>query len=301
LRTVWLDTEGSSALALPRLLVPRSAGFWWLGLTSNCLEEAHEGRDDTGAKVEVEISETLWSAPIGVRSIPDTHDDGWNCRSPDVFCSTRFGTDIYWVWPEFISVNKFGESGCGVHPDYTSRPEVHRLNDLDTPLPVGEVFGRSAEASLRSAYDRAAREYRSRHREDGCDAPRAYSPTAWHVERQAAGRWVLEGWADTHRLCEVGIDYSANVDFSRITGTKASQAPPMRSVSGVKDVVASADGRWVLIIRTNEVVLSRREAPDTPIARSPLSNTDSVVMAEWANGRNVARWRNQVHQLAEPQ
>src|SRR4029453_816442 len=41
LRTVWLDTEGSATPALPRLLVPRSSGFWWLGLTSTCSEQPH--------------------------------------------------------------------------------------------------------------------------------------------------------------------------------------------------------------------------------------------------------------------
>jgi len=44
----------------------------------------------------------------------------------------------------------------------------------------------------------------------------------------------------------------------------------------------------------------REKTPDKPIAKAPLSIAESVVMVEWAHGRNVARWRDQVRNLAEP-
>jgi hypothetical protein len=66
------------------------------------------------------------------------------------------------------------------------------------------------------------------------------------------------------------------------------------------DAVASADGRWILLIGNDEVALSPRDAPDKPIARAPLSMGDSVVLVEWAHGGNVARWRDQVRKLAAP-
>ena len=155
LRTVWLDTEGSATPALDRLLVPRSSGFWWLGLTSTCSEQPHERFDDTVAGVEIQISDALWASSTAVRSIPEAHGVSWNCRSADVFCGANFGTGIYWVWPDFISMNRGGESGCGAHSDGTFGPEVHRLDDLKTPLAVGAVFGAPAEARLRRAYERA--------------------------------------------------------------------------------------------------------------------------------------------------
>ena len=62
----------------------------------------------------------------------------------------------------------------------------------------------------------------------------------------------------------------------------------------------TADGRWLLLIGKDEVALSPREAPDQPIAKAPLSIGDRVVLVEWAHGRNVARWRDQVRKLAGP-
>jgi hypothetical protein len=298
LRTVWLDTAGSPTPVLSRLLVPRSSGFWWLDLTSACSEQPHALFDGTVAGVEIEISEALWASPTAVRPIPEAADAAWNCRSADVYCSSSFGPLIYWVWPDFISMNKGGESGCGAYPSGTFRPEVHRLDDLETPLTVGAVFGVPAEARLRKAYEQAKADFRSRHT-DECEGPAIFSPTAWHIERQG-GAWLLEGWADTHRLCEVGIDYSTAVDFSRVTGSKAPQRRLSTSVPRLKDAVASGDGRWILLIGEDQVALSPRDAPDKPIARAPLSITDSVVMVEWAQGRNVARWRDQVRKLAEP-
>jgi hypothetical protein len=297
LRTVWLETDGAATPVLPRLLVPRSSGFWWLGLISTCSEQAREGLNDAVTGVEVEIGEIVWSAPIGVRPIPEDPAE-WNCRSADRFCATQYGTDIYWVWPDFISISSVSESGCGAHPGDTYAPAVHRLDDLETPVTVGAVFGRSAETRMRRAYDRAKLEYRARHRDD-CEDLEDFSPSAWHIDRRA-GRWFLEGWADTSRLCEAGIDYSADVDFSRITGSRVRQRPLARRAAGVTDAIESVDGRWILVIRQDEVALSPREAPDKPIATAPLSVGDSVVMAEWAHGPNVSRWREQLRTLAEP-
>jgi len=267
-------------------------------MISTCSEQPREGLDGTVTGVEVEIGEIVWSSPIGVRPIPEDPAE-WNCRSADRACYTEYGTDIHWVWPDFISTSSVSESGCGAHPGDSYGPEVHQLNNLETPVTVGAVFGQSAEARVRQAYERAKNEYRSRHREGGCDDPNEFSPSAWHIDRRA-GRWFLEGWADTTRWCESGIVYSADVDFSRITGSRARERPLSTRVSGVKDAIASADGRWILLIREDEVALALREAPDKPIATAPLSVGDSVVMAEWAEGGNVARWREQVRKLAEP-
>ena len=200
------------------------------------------------------------------------------------------------MWPDFISLNKGSESSCGAHPDGDYRPAVHRLNDLETPLSFGAVFGASAEARLRSAYKREKREYRSRHARE-CEEPDSFSPTAWHVERQD-GRWLLEGWAGAHRMCEVGISYTADIDVSRVTGSRAPARVLPKPISGVQDAIVSADERWLLRIRQNEVALSPRETPERPVARAPLTGGDSVVMAEWARGANVSGWRDQVRTLA---
>jgi len=298
LQTVWLDADSAATLALPGLLVPRSSGFWRIGLTSNCSEELHSAPDDAVAQIEIEITDALWSSPIGARPRPDAGDSEWNCLSPDVFCGIDRTTGIYWVWPDFISLSRGGEYGCGAHPDSDYEPEVHRLDDLVSPLTIGTVFGPSAELRLRDAYERAKRAYLSRH-QDGCEDPDPFSPTAWHIERQR-GRWLLQGWADTDRLCEVGIDYSVDINFDRITGSRSGQRPLPRSLPDVKDAFTSGDGRKVLLIRDHEVALARRETPGRPIATFPLSTGDSVVMAEWAYGRNVAKWRDQMRKLAAP-
>ena len=139
-------------------------------------------------------------------------------------------------------------------------------------------------------------EYRSRH-PDGCDEPDAFSPTAWHIERRD-GRWLLEGWAGTHRMCEVGISYTADIDVSPVTGSRA-RARLSGSMAALEDAIVSPDGRWILRIRRNEVALSPREAPERTVASAALTRGDSVVMAEWAQGGSVARWRDQMRALAD--
>ncbi len=295
LRTVWLDTGGTATRALPRLLVPRSSGFWWLGLTSTCSEQPH---DLIGADIEIDINDALWASPID-RPMPEAPAAAWDCRSTKVDCATEDETYLHWVWPDFVSMERGGESTCGLRRGDSFEPAVHRLDDLEAPLTVATVLGAPAEARLRGAYDREKLEYRSRHHNDSCGDPDDFSPASWRIVRDE-GRWLLDGLAYTNRNCELGIVYSADADVSRVTGSTALQRPPSTSAASMKDAFPSVDERWLLLVGEDEIVLAPRQTPDQPIAKALLSMGDHVVMVEWAVGRNVARWRDQVRKLSEP-
>ena len=109
-----------------------------------------------------------------------------------------------------------------------------------------------------------------------------FSPASWHLVR-AHFHWKVEGWSDTHRLCGVCIDDTIEADVTPFTRA----ANPF----------ASPDGRWVLTRVDGGLRLSSRDTPASPVAHRPLSDDDSIVMVEWAVGRNVARWREQVARL----
>lgn len=300
LGTIWLESDGAAITALPLLLVPRKSGFWWVGLTHRCAEEPHESADPTRRGDEVEVEDTPWASPVEAQSSADVRTGAEECQSTEVFCVVDRRTDFYWIWPDFISMNRRTESGCGAHPDGSSEHSVRRLEELWKPLAVGDVLGSAAEARLRQAFQRAKGERVASVGDSPatkeCADLAMFGPTSWHIERKR-GQWTLEGWSDTHRLCGYGIDYSAIVDLSRITGRTTPPPAGWTSISNAKDAFASPDGQWILLVRDTEVVLSARGGLDRPVARAPLSKDASVVMVEWAQDAGVARWRTQMRSL----
>jgi hypothetical protein len=296
LSTIWLESESASATALAPLLVPRSAGFWWVGLTYSCTEEPHEIADGDQRGDELYVQDTPWAAPVGARSVVDIRRaaSARECQSTNVSCAVESRTDIYWIWPDFISMNGRTEGGCGAHPDGSFDYSIRRLDDLRKSLAVADVLGSDADARLRTAFERARADVNK-----DCAGVATFSPTSWYIQR-TPGRWILKGWSDMERICGYGIDYSSAVDLSRVTRPGAPPPAAWTDMSNARDAISSPDRRWVLLIRKTDVILVAREALDRPVARAPLSDDDSVVMVEWAQGANVARWRNQIRSLEEP-
>jgi len=294
LRTIWLASEGATATALTPLLVPRQSGFWWMGLTYSCTQAPHEIGDGTRRGDEVYVRDTPWVSPVEAASVDIRRSAGADdCQSTDVSCAGESRTDIYWIWPDFISVNARTEGGCGAHPDSSFDYGIRGLDDLQKSLAVAGVLGSGADARMRMAFERVRADL-----DKDCANLATFSPTSWHIERMP-GRWIVKGWSELDRICGYGIEYSSEVDLSRVIGP-GTPPPTWRNIPSTKDAIASPDQRWVLLIRDTDVTLVAREALDRPVATAPLSNDDSIVMVEWAQGPNVARWRNQVRSLGEP-
>jgi hypothetical protein len=184
-----------------------------------------------------------------------------------------------------ISLDRGGEGSCGAHPDGYHEYSVHTIDDLSRRLPLGAVLGDAAGRRFQRAFDRAKLELAAEPDRKECSEKAMFSPSSWHLTRKD-DHWRIAGWSETHRMCGVGIDYTIDADLTRFT-----RGQPRA------DALSSPDGRWVLRITADAVLLSPRGAPDRPVARVPLSEQDSVVMVEWATGRNVARWRDEVARL----
>ena len=309
LRTIWLPiTRGASVstpIELGDLLLPRRSGFWQLGLLGTCAEEPHLDADDKPRGTETYVSDYLWAVPAGrqprmaadaVRSEPD--EVVGPCTSRDVHCAADGRTTLFWVWPEYVSLNRGRETGCGVHPDASFEYSVSTIDALHTRLTIGDVLGAPIERRFERAFRTAAREAQA---VTDCGEPAAFQPDSWHVERQPGG-WKAEGWSDTHRLCGYGVDFTSGVDLSKMTGRKDDRARWQRlsaKMPALSDAHFSPDGRWVLATMENELLLFASATPDTPLSRLPLSKyDDSVVMVEWAVGPHAARWDAEVRRLS---
>jgi hypothetical protein len=294
LRTLWMagfDTgKPARPQALPDLLVPRRSGFWRLGLAGWCEEEEMTGADDRILGTGVTISDRVWTAPVG----QEPRNDSSPCAARNVLCVNDWTTSVYWVWPEYASL-EMGERGeCGVHPDWTPGYTVIPVGDVGKRLSVGTVLGTSAEDVFRKAFEREPKD------DDACAEEAVFNPSSWYIEREA-GRWKATGWTTTHRVCGYGIDYVVDADLTAITGRRDDGALFERlkaRLPQITDAHSSPGGKWALVTTKTELMIVDTTSPARPLRRIPKSASESLVMVEWATGPNVARWSTEVARLA---
>lgn len=299
LRTLAFDVGSRTVTALPALLVPRRSGFWWVDLEDSCREEPHEAFDGSYAGHEVNVADTVRAFPVG--ALPTSYifatlRRSTPCRAAEVFCITDARHVIRWVWPEYISMSDFIESGCGAHPDSTLSPGLRRLDSIGSALPIATVFGRSTDRALRRAFG-TAKMQEAIARDPECADLAAFDPTSWHIVRRR-GSWKIEAWSATRRLCGGGIDYTVETDLSPVTGRRVALPSAAFADPEVEDAFASPDGRWMLLVTASQVRLVSTAARSRVIASAPLTVSDAVVMVEWAVGSGAQRWREQVTRLA---
>jgi len=305
LRTVWipLDQTSSSArvqpLQLSYLLIPRRSGFWQAGLFGTCEEEVVTDFNDKPRGAARTVADYFWAAPVGSRGsvhVPGSSTTAASCHKTMPYCENDNRTILYWVWPDYVSMDASERSECGVHPDAYAGYGVRSLDSLDTDKSVTDIFGPTASIPVKAAFDAALREDQSGPG-NHCDLDQ-FRPPSWRIERKK-GQWKAIGWQDTHRLCGYGFDYEINMDLSLITGRKddAGRREQLQSrIPTLVDAHVSPGGTWSLVATDKQIMILRSDS-DKPFFTLPLSNFETLIMVEWATGRNVARWTTEVRRL----
>jgi hypothetical protein len=308
LRTLWVPSPSAgnrvTPVELPDLLVPRRSGFWRVGVSGWCVEQDYFDVDEKPSGSMTELFGSIVAAPQGTN--PPDFKRG-SCKRSDVHCVTESVATIMWVWPEYISVMDGGESSCGAHSGGSWVRSVKGLSDLQ-PVSVRTALGPSAETLFRQAFEKARTEDRDfraqspigdkREWADTCgDQAVTFDPRSWLIERED-GRWRLQGWTETHRLCGVGFDYAVDTDVSRIAGRRGDDASRWRALMTrwpeLDDVHTSPDRRWTVIAAGEAVMIFAGASLDREILRVPKARFEQLVMVEWATGSNVRRWNDEV-------
>jgi hypothetical protein len=301
LRTIWL--AGTSATAktprvLPYLLVPRKVGFWRLGLYGEC--EVERETDIAPPKTKVTIREHIWAVPVDAVPTVRIHDpyDTFHpapCRTRSASCVNNETVTVFWVWPEYVSLDVGAEVSCGVHPDWYPQRSVRRLDELQRDLTVGEVLGPAAEAAFAASFTKARAD------PEACHQDAQFQPESWWVERVPGG-WNVRGWTDTHRLCGYGTDFDIPSDIATLTGHKpgVDRVVAGRTKVGGEELYPDAHpsptGQWTLHVNRDEVSLTA-DGNTVPLAKAAKRAGEHVVMVEWSSGDHVARWDEEVRRL----
>lgn len=336
-RTLWIAPQGGAVkiLEISDLVVPRSDGFWRVGVRTYC---DPTGEDDVSGKNHAAVVDALFMLPVSQRPIVDGL--GVCPKDTDDACS-RKSYSIEFVNPDYIALAENEGYECGAHPGGYGSWSVSRLGDPDvTPLSYSSIEGKGAEEE----YSRGAahallsegpespgppspsdleaeKELEARHptwskmteeekvaalveEDNGC-VP-AHDDTQWYIKRMP-GRWGADGAFYTARLCGVSVDFE--LPFHAVFAGPIKAPIPLESIQ--KQVPDAYDAFWspqgdLLIVLVADVkgtpvdpdpfkysllVFQPHGAElEKPLLTLQLLPTEQPVMAEWATGKNVARW-----------
>jgi hypothetical protein len=160
-----------------------------------CREEPDEGFEGKPQGDALDIDEELWAYSLDA---PPNVPTGVACKSTNVHCANDREKHLFWVWPNFVSMQDFFEPpGCGSSMLSSLDFSVQRLEELDRPVTLTAALGRGAEERMKSAFDKAKLEEAAGQGPD-CVKETTFDTTSWHITR-AAGAWRVEGWANTQQ------------------------------------------------------------------------------------------------------
>ncbi len=310
-RSLWIRPAGNSIriTEIPVLLVPRKDGFWAVR-TINTIRKDREAPEDqdrewfSGEEIlfilPAEREPTL-NLPEGTRIADDDAAIKLN------FCDSTWH-EIRHINPGYVFYRWEHAWDCGVHPDGESELYALPIDGFGRKrMAITEAFGEDAwEAFQQGVRDGVKEDAKKRGSE--C-APEKTDDSNWTIER-GQGRWVVRGWAATHRLCGYGFDFDIpRVSPKPLVGHDELAVPWERIqqlVPDAYDAFSSPAGDLLVVFRWGELLVFRLPAPDfqQPGTRYKLRAPayrdfppEKAVLIEWAVGRHVARWNAEILKL----
>src|SRR5688500_8406250 len=311
--TLWIVRDVSRPLhaTIPDLLVPRADGWWRLGTAPIC---PTGGPDD-------EFMEVLWRAradstpviaeichelPRGELPLPLYAEDSAardSLAKELVRCSWS-KIDIKFVAPEYLALGERSGQTEECEPRggrWYQSYYVSRFNG-DSSFSLSRVSATPIDSAGRSALARAANDLA---RAEMCERVVAgfnveelvEVGTAWYPVR-ARGRWAATlmeelGTGDCQLLPIV--DVALATTFTGHDVLRPSWNALARQVKGLVDAFASPRGDLVIVRAADSLFVHVAEAEKLGrrIGALPFKERE-IVMIQWATGKNVARWNQEI-------
>jgi hypothetical protein len=311
--TLWIVRDPARPVhaTIPELLVPRAEGWWRLGTVPICSTEGPEGQSmDVLWRARADsapvISEICHEIPRGELPLPIYADDSVardSVAKEPVRCSWG-QIRIKFVSPEYLAVGeRSGQTEeCEPRGGRWYQSYYVSLFNGDSSLALSQFAATRVDSVGRVALSRAATDLA---KDEMCDrVVEGFNPNelieigaAWFPSR-VRGRWVptlMEelGTGDCQLLPVVDVALS-----STLTGhdsLRPSWAMLSKQVKALDDAFASPRGDLVMVRAHDSlfVHLGDGQKLGRRIGAIPFAERE-IVMIQWATGRNVARWNQEI-------
>ena len=296
-RTVWIvaDTAGTLTVraSVPELVVPRADGWWHVGVTQVC-EIDRDGNVENKRQVVWALPATRAATVADSASCPAQQDSIKPCGVMTV--------EVEYVSPQLISTSRFtGQTeDCEPRGGRYAIDYAVRTFESDSDLGFGELLGPRA----RAAYERAVpKKGQSDAGNDiGCGEPDPMTQTGWRIAH------ALHWYPYVHQdLGYFGCAVDSLIDMrlpARYTGE--SNAPAVVGwkhwqprIPGIVDAFVAPRSDMLIAIMPHKLeffALLHDGALGKPLLELPA---ERVVMAQWAEGAQIARWSTELAALTQ--
>jgi hypothetical protein len=310
--TLWIARDPSRPLraTIPDLLVPRADGWWRVGTVSIC---STGGPDDQAMDVlwrvradsAPVISEICHEVPANELPFAASADDSAavdSLKNIFVRCSWSH-IDIKFVSPEYLAAGERSGQSEECEPRggrWYQSYYVSRFNgDSSFALPqfsVTKVDSLGRLALARAAKELAKDEMCTRVVEGFNAGELLEIGAAWYPSR-VGGRWqpvVIEQLGTDCHLLPV-VDVALSSSLTGHDSLRPSWTVLTKQVTGLHDAFTSPRGDLAIVQAGDSlfVHLGAGARLGRRIGAIPFVERE-VVMLQWATGRNVARWNQEI-------
>lgn len=283
-KTIWIRSEGRNITKyeLDKLLVPRSNGFWLLGMSR---EDANSSIEDKVMAIPQFTSKSKKNFDEEVM-ITRIENEAMVARTnkPSILKSINFIGNDY-ISLEKIETDNKDKKTLGI---YT----IDNIHD-DTPLKLSDIIGEEGKFLFK----------------EGSENLHLLGESAVITNEsnigltRKNGYWVLKGRVN-YRQNEEELYKDFNIraippnimvryDELSVTWDKISTQLP-----GAVDAFSSPNMDFVIVLRAGELQVYPTDAGEItnlePMAKINIPDNSSVIMSEWALDRYPAIWENEM-------
>ena len=311
--TLWIVRDAARPVqaTIPDLLVPRADGWWRVGTVAICSTEAVDGqamdvlwraRADSAATIS-EICHEVPARDLPYATQPDDSASADSLKRVRVRCSWSH-IDIKFVSPEHLAAGERSGQTEECEPRggrWYQSYYVSRFNG-DSSFALSRVSATPIDSVGRSALAHAAKHLAKDEMcervAEGFNADEVVEVgTAWYPVR-ARGRWtavLMEelGTGDCQLLPLVDVTLAPT--FTGHDALRPSWSVLARQVNGLADAFASPRADLVIVRAADSLFVHAGDAEKLGrrIGALPFKERE-IVMIQWATGKNVARWSQEI-------
>ena len=311
--TLWIVRDASRPLhaTIPALLVPRADGWWRVGTVPICPTGGPEGETmDVLWRVRADsvavISEICHELPRGELPLPIYAEDSAaadSARKELVRCSWS-KIEIKFVSPQYLALGERSGQTEECEPRGGRWYQSYYVSQFngDSSVALAELASKSVDSVARVALASAAKELA---KDEVCTNfferfdPRELLEVgaAWYPSR-VSGRWLpvlVEQLGPPECQLHSVVDVVLRRTFTGHDVLRPSWSALSRRVKGLNDAFSSPSGDLLLTRAADSlfVHVGHGENLGRRIGSVPFSGRE-IVMLQWATGRNVARWNQEI-------
>ncbi|KOA18946.1 hypothetical protein CLHOM_26860 [Clostridium homopropionicum DSM 5847] len=296
-RTLWINlgaySEKPSIDVIPRLIVPRKSGFWFVDV-ENKLKSSH-------------VESSIFVYPIN-KNIQQKSQESGIINGGQAYT----GVDIFFIGNDYISLelngSKFNSNANNSNTSFLRLYALDTINSKNSsPIIISNLLGEDAIKALNQGAAAYLTSLNFNERQKMEQIPSNYS---FGIIRRN-GKWVLRGRlneldilseksSENSNLGDFDIPIILTKDIVAYDSLYPSWSIIKEMVPEAVDAYSSPNRHYVIVItKTSLIVYNVTDGRlgSSPLLTFNLNSKENIIMSQWSTGSYVRTWDEQMKKL----